>query len=147
MSIKIDTILLDSLTEQAKASLRLRTNYDLRNSSADTSQRMLNAIEPKSEIPIHRHQKTSETVVVLRGRIIEEFYDELPADWKIINENGLTHLLTFNHHKTFPSLSEGWSLFADFYHPPGNVEIIFSYHGSGFFGVKSIMRITGCYES
>lgn len=77
MSIKIDTILLDSLTEQAKASLRLRMNYDLRNSSADTSQRMLNAIEPKSEIPIHRHQKTSETVVVLRGRIIEEFYDDL----------------------------------------------------------------------
>jgi hypothetical protein len=79
-------------------------------------------------------------------KFIEEFYDELPADWKIINENGLTHLLTFNRHKTFPSLSEGWSLFADFYHPPGNVEIIFSYHGSGFFGVKSIMRITGCYE-
>ena len=52
-------------------------NYDLRNSSEDTSQRMLNAIEPGSVVPIHRHQKTSETVVVLRGRIVEEFYDEL----------------------------------------------------------------------
>ena len=77
MSIKIDNTLLDTLTEQAKASPRLRMNYDLRNSSEDTSQRMLNAIEPGSVVPIHRHQKTSETVVVLRGRIVEEFYDEL----------------------------------------------------------------------
>lgn len=77
MEVKIDNILLDALTAQAKASPRLRMNYDLRNSSADTSQRMLNAIEPGSEIPIHRHQKTSETVVVLRGRVVEEFYDEL----------------------------------------------------------------------
>lgn len=75
--VKIDNILLDTLTEQAKASPRLRMNYDLRNSSEDTSQRMLNAIEPGSVVPIHRHQKTSETVVVLRGRIVEEFYDEL----------------------------------------------------------------------
>ena len=75
--LKIDNALLDSLTEQAKASPRLRMNYDLRNSSEDTSQRMLNAIEPGSVVPIHRHQKTSETVVVLRGRIVEEFYDEL----------------------------------------------------------------------
>ena len=77
MRIKIDNALLDSLTEQAKASPRLRMNYDLRNSSEDTSQRMLNAIEPGSLVPIHRHQKTSEIVVVLRGRVVEEFYDEL----------------------------------------------------------------------
>lgn len=69
--------LLDSLTEQAKVSPRLRMNYDLRNSPEDTSQRMLNAIEPGSIVPIHRHQKTSETVVVLRGCVVEEFYDEL----------------------------------------------------------------------
>lgn len=73
----IDKELLDSLTEQAKSSPRLRMNYDLRTSSADTSQRMLNAIEPGSVVPIHRHQKTSETVVVLRGRVVEEYYDEL----------------------------------------------------------------------
>ena len=77
MSISINSVLLDSLTGQAKASPRLRMNYDLRNSSADTSQRMLNAIEPGSVVPIHRHQKTSETVVVLRGRVVEEFYDDL----------------------------------------------------------------------
>lgn len=77
MNIKIDTALLDSLTEQAKASPRLRMNLDLRTSDADTSQRMLNAIEPGSVVPIHRHQKSSETFVVLRGRVVEKFYDEL----------------------------------------------------------------------
>lgn len=77
MHVKIDNILLDSLTDQAKASPRLRMSYDLRNSTADLSQRMLNAIEPDSVIPIHRHQKTSETMVVLRGRVVVELYDEL----------------------------------------------------------------------
>ena len=75
--MKIDNILLDELTAQAKASPRLRMNLDLRNSDADLSQRMLNAIEPGSVVPIHRHQKTSETVVVLRGRVVEEYYDDL----------------------------------------------------------------------
>lgn len=49
---------------------------DLRNSSEDQSQRMLNAIEPGSEVPIHRHRLSSETVVCLRGRLVEEYYDE-----------------------------------------------------------------------
>ena len=61
----------------AKTSPRLRMNMDLRNSAEDKSQRMLNAIEPGSPMPIHRHQKTSETVVCLRGRLVWEFYDEL----------------------------------------------------------------------
>ena len=74
---KITQGLLDSLTEQAKNNERLRMNLDLRDSDSDGSQRMLNAIEPGSPLPIHRHQKTSETVVCLRGRLIEEFYDEL----------------------------------------------------------------------
>ena len=64
----IKQALLDKLTEEAKASPRLRMNYDLRNNENDSSQRMLNAIEPGSPLPIHRHQKTSETVVCLRGR-------------------------------------------------------------------------------
>ena len=76
MEVKIDSVLLDSLTDRAKASPRLRMNLDLRNSAEDTSQRMLNAIEPGSVVPIHRHKKTSETLVVLRGRIVEEFYDD-----------------------------------------------------------------------
>ena len=69
--------LLDELTAQAKVSPRLRMNYDLRNSEADQSQRMLNAIELGSPLPIHRHRKSTETVVCLRGRLVEEFYDEL----------------------------------------------------------------------
>ena len=73
--MKIDKVLLDDLTAQAQASPRLRMNLDLRNSAADGSQRMLNAIEPGSVVPVHRHQKTSETVVVLRGRAIQHFYD------------------------------------------------------------------------
>lgn len=75
--MKITQAILDQLTEQAKASPRLRMNLDLRNGEGDTSQRMLNAIEPGSPLPIHRHQKTSETVVCLRGRLVEEYYDEL----------------------------------------------------------------------
>ena len=75
--MKITQALLDSLTEKAKASPRLRMNYDLRNNKSDQSQRMLNAIEPGSEVPIHRHRSTSETVVCLRGRLVWEFYDEL----------------------------------------------------------------------
>ena len=75
--MKITQAILDGLTEQAKASPRLRMNLDLRNSPEDGSQRMLNAIEPGSPLPIHRHLKSSETVVCLRGRLVEEFYDDL----------------------------------------------------------------------
>lgn len=73
----ITNAILDNLTAQAKASSRLRCNLDLRNSPEDGSQRMLNAIEPGSPLPIHRHKYTSETVVCLRGRFVEEFYNEL----------------------------------------------------------------------
>ena len=74
--MNITQAILDGLTEKAKVSPRLRANFDLRDSDADTSQRMLNAIEPESVVPIHRHQKTSETVVCLRGRLVEEFFAE-----------------------------------------------------------------------
>ena len=75
--MKITQALLDELTAKAKESPRLRMNLDLRDSAEDTSQRMLNAIEPGSPLPIHRHKNTSETVVCLRGRLVEEFYDDL----------------------------------------------------------------------
>ena len=68
--------ILDNLTAQAKASPRLRMNLDLRNSSEDGSQRMLNVIEPGTVMPIHRHRKSSETVVCIRGHFEEYFYDE-----------------------------------------------------------------------
>lgn len=74
----IDNQLLDSLSDQAKASPRLRQNYDLRNREEDNSQRMLNALEPGTvmPMPIHRHRNTSETVVIIRGSLVERFYDE-----------------------------------------------------------------------
>ena len=77
LSMKITQAILDDLTAQAKASPRSRMNMDLRNSASDGLQRMLNAIEPGGPLPTHRHRHTSETVVCLRGRLVEEFYDEL----------------------------------------------------------------------
>ena len=74
-------------------------NMDLRNSDGDSSQRMLNAIEPGSVVPINRHRKTSETVVVLRGRVVEEYYSsagvleasyELAAGGGARSESGMT---------------------------------------------------------
>ena len=72
----IDEKILDELTEQAKASPRLRMNYDLRTTAEDKSQRMLNAIEPGTEVPIHRHLGTSETVICVRGHFRQYVYDE-----------------------------------------------------------------------
>ena len=72
----INKKLLDSLTAQAKASPRLRMNLDLRNSPSDQSQRRLNALEPGTVMPIHRHQNTSETVVVLRGKVKWLYYND-----------------------------------------------------------------------
>ena len=72
----IDNAVLNSMTASAKASPRLRMNLDLRNSPEDGSQRMLNAIEPGTVMPIHRHRSSSETVVCVRGHFEEYFYDE-----------------------------------------------------------------------
>lgn len=72
----LDTELFDKLTAQAKASPRLRMNFDLRNAPDDQSQRMLNALEPGTVMPIHRHRGSSETVVVLRGKVKWLYYDE-----------------------------------------------------------------------
>lgn len=71
----IDQNLLDSLSAQAKANPRLRQSYDLRTTPEDKSQRMLNALEPGTIMPIHRHRNTSETMVMVRGKLIERFYD------------------------------------------------------------------------
>lgn len=75
ISMLITQSILDGLTEQAKVSPRLRMNLDFRNSPSDSSQRMLNAIEPGTVIPIHRHRASSETVVCIRGHFEEYFYD------------------------------------------------------------------------
>lgn len=72
----LDSTIFNELSEEARKSPRLRVNCDMRNSADDKSQRMLNAIEPGTELPIHRHRKTSETCIVLRGSAEELFYDD-----------------------------------------------------------------------
>ena len=72
----LTTEILDALSAKAKACERQRMNLDLRTSVADQSQRMLNALEPGTQVPIHRHPTTSETVVLLRGSVREMFFDE-----------------------------------------------------------------------
>ena len=72
----IDNKIIDELLARAKSSSRLRMNMDLRNGAEDQSQRMLNALEPGTVMPIHRHHASSETVVVIRGKIQWVFYDE-----------------------------------------------------------------------
>lgn len=66
---------LDQLSAQAKANPRLRQSYDMRTSPADLSQRMLNAVEIGTVLPIHRHTKTTETMVMVHGALKEYFYD------------------------------------------------------------------------
>ena len=77
MNKLFDNTFLDALMAAAAESPRLRMNYDLRNSSADTSQRMLNALLPGTVVPVHRHEDTAETVVCLRGRLWEVIYEEV----------------------------------------------------------------------
>ena len=74
--MKIDKLMLDTLCDKAKANERLRLNFDLRTSSEDGSQRMLNALEPGTILPIHRHRFSSETVVMVRGSLEEVFYND-----------------------------------------------------------------------
>ena len=75
---KIDIDFFRDLIHKAEGSERERTAYDLRNSSEDTSQRMLNALMPGTEVPIHMHEDTSETCICMYGRLSVVFYDQLP---------------------------------------------------------------------
>lgn len=73
----IDKILLDKVSGQAKESPRLRMNFNLHDSLEAKAQRLLNALEPGTILPIHRHCQTAETYMVIRGRIRVMFYNEL----------------------------------------------------------------------
>lgn len=70
-----DQALIKVFLQQASENSRRRINMDLRNGTADTSQRMLNALMPDTVVPIHRHEDTSETVVCLCGKLEEIFYE------------------------------------------------------------------------
>ena len=72
----INNAILDDLSARAAESERLRMNLDMRISPEDNSQRMLNAMEPGTVLPIHRHRSSSETLIVLRGAVLHHIYDE-----------------------------------------------------------------------
>ena len=85
--MEFDKEFLDKLFEQAMENPRLRQNFDLRTSSADTSQRMLNALLPETKVPIHLHEDTTETVICLCGKLDEVIYEEV-----VSYENGVEEL-------------------------------------------------------
>ena len=70
----LTTELLDTISADAKASSRLRKNFNLHENVNEPVQRMLNAMEPGTKIPIHRHQNTAETIIVLRGKLSVNYY-------------------------------------------------------------------------
>ena len=72
----IDQKLMDSLSQQAKENPRLRQAFDLRTTPEDQSQRILNAVEPGTILPIHRHRGSTETIIVLRGKVVQHYYDD-----------------------------------------------------------------------
>ena len=127
--MNIDKQFLDDLTAQAKASPRRRMNFDLRTQATempgqaghdvwcDSSQRMLNAIEPGSVIPIHRHRRTSETVVVLRGRAVQHLYD---VEGRLVGSVLLTPLVGC---PVKPDVTEGDGLSRGIGIPAMNVEM------------------------
>lgn len=83
----IDKNLLDTVTSGAKESNRLRMNYNFHDSLDAPCQRLLNALEPETIVPIHRHQHTSETYILLRGKLRMMFYND---DKEIIEETILS---------------------------------------------------------
>ena len=87
--MEINKELLDNLFEQAKENPRLRQNLDLRTSSADNSQRMLNALLPGTVVPIHRHEETTESVICLCGKLDKVIYEEVVSYSKALSEEFL----------------------------------------------------------
>lgn len=73
---RIDTNLLNEVTAQAKESPRLRMNHNFHDSLDAKAQRLLNALEPGTVLPVHRHPHTAETYLLLRGKIRVMFYND-----------------------------------------------------------------------
>lgn len=127
----IDNKILDDLTSKAKENPRLRQNMDLRNSPEDSSQRMLNALEPGTVMPIHRHHASSETVVILRGKIEWVFYDEAGrvTERVVLDAHGEPRLLNVERDRwhSLECLEEGSVLYESKdgpYHPLEEDEIM-----------------------
>ena len=72
----LDKTLLNQLSKSASENPRLRTSFDLRNTDKDNSQRMLNALQPGTILPIHRHPFTAETLIMVRGSVCHKFFND-----------------------------------------------------------------------
>ena len=127
----IDDKILDNLTEQAKANSRLRMALDLRNTPDDQSQRMLNALEPGTVMPIHRHRASSETVVVIRGKIRWIFYDEngVETERVVLDADGDLRMLNVEKDRwhSLECLESGSVLFESkdgAYEPLGSADVL-----------------------
>lgn len=111
----IDSRMLDKLSAQAKATPRLRQAMDLRNTPEDLSQRMLNAMEPGTVMPIHRHHASSEAVVLLGGKIQWVFYYDNGAETErvTLDANGVPRMLSveWNRLHSLVCLEEGSILY------------------------------------
>ena len=77
MIMEFNKDFLGKLFEQATMNPRLRQSFDLRTSSADNSQRILNALLPGTVVPIHRHPNSTENVLLLCGKFVEVIYEEV----------------------------------------------------------------------
>lgn len=127
----VDSSILDDLSAQAKASPRLRMNLDLRNGPEDLSQRMLNALEPGTVLPIHWHHDSSETVVIVRGKIQWVFYDENGNETErvVLDADGNQRMLNVEKDRwhSLVCLESGSVLYESKdgpYHPLGEDEIM-----------------------
>ncbi|MBP5229205.1 MAG: WbuC family cupin fold metalloprotein [Bacteroidales bacterium] len=129
MIITLET--LNDLSAKAKASERLRANLDLRNSADDQSQRMLNALEQGTIMPIHRHRASSETVVVIRGKIRWIFYDDNGNETErvLLDANGENRMLVVEKDRwhSLECLESGSVLFESkdgAYEPLGSADVL-----------------------
>ena len=113
--MKIDNQLLDTLSAQAKANPRLRQSYDLRTTPEDQSQRILNAVEPGTILPIHRHRGSTETIIVLRGKVVQHYYNdagEKPASFELApNTAQVAMSVPIGQWHALESLEEGSVIF------------------------------------
>ena len=89
--LEIDNKFISGLLSEAAENPRLRQNYDLRTSSDDNSQRMLNALLPGTVVPIHRHPNSTENVMLLHGKLVEVFYEEERPGDGIESGDGIEH--------------------------------------------------------
>ena len=122
---------MDSLSQQAKVSPRLRQAFDLRSTPNDSSQRILNAVEPGTILPIHRHRGSTETIIVLRGKVVQHYYNdagEKTSSFELAPNSAQAGMsVPVGQWHALESLEEGSVIFEckdGFYHPLSAEDIL-----------------------